>query len=173
MLGGGWVALFIALVVIGLVLFFIFRSGKQIKIRIPFLPRGMNTFTIGKDDLKKLPGGKSGEEGEVEEPLVGKLFEGIDLLSGSVKNRYDLPLYMVVSQYDEVNSLIGQAGDDILQRLDLKGQGGTQSGSCVILNQGGLIYHESPDLIAQELIAARPERPVSYTHLTLPTKRIV
>ena len=64
MLGGGWVALFIALVVIGLVLFFIFRSGKQIKIRIPFLPRGMNTFTIGKDDLKKLPGGKSGEEGE-------------------------------------------------------------------------------------------------------------
>ena len=79
----------------------------------------MNTFTIGKDDLKKLPGGKSGEEGEVEEPLVGKLFEGIDLLSGSVKNRYDLPLYMVVSQYDEVNS------------------------------------------------------PVSYTHLTLPTKRIV
>ena len=168
MLGGGWVALFIALVVIGLVLFFIFRSGKQIKIRIPFLPRGMNTFTIGKDDLKKLPGGKSGEEGEAEEPLVGKLFEGIDLLSGSVKNRYDLPLYMVVSQYDQVNSLIGQAGDDILQRLDLKGQGGTQSGSCVILNQGGLIYHESPDLIAQELIAARPERPLDGVVIVVP-----
>ena len=62
LLGGGWIALLIALIVLGVILFFVFRSGKQIKIRIPFLPKGMNTIKLGKEDLKRVPGVDGGAE---------------------------------------------------------------------------------------------------------------
>ena len=62
-LGGGWIALGLAILVIAIVVYLVFRSGKQIKIRIPFLPKGMNMIKIGRDDLKNvpLPGGQDAE----------------------------------------------------------------------------------------------------------------
>ena len=162
-LGGGWMALALALVVLGIIVYFIFRSGKQIKIRIPFLPRGMNTIKIGKDDLKKLPGlaGKTDNPDEQpEKPVVGRLFEGLDALSGTVKKRYDIPLYLMISQYEATSTLLADVGEDVLERLDIKDHSGNDSGSCVILNHGGLLYHQSPELVTAELIHSRPERPL-------------
>ena len=171
LLGGGWIALLIALIVLGVILFFVFRSGKQIKIRIPFLPKGMNTIKLGKDDLKRVPGvGGGAEDGEDanEKPVVGRLFDELDLLSGSNKKRYEIPLYLVVSQYESAASLLDDSGEDVLQRLDMKDSDGNASGSCVILDHGGLIYHESPELIATELIASRPERPLDGIVFVIP-----
>lgn len=162
-LGGGWMALALALVILGIIVYFIFRSGKQIKIRIPFLPRGMNTIKIGRDDLKKLPGfgSKTDDPDEpTEKPVVGRLFDGLDALSGTVKKRYDIPLYLMISQYEATNTLLADVGEDVLERLDIKDHSGNDSGSCVILNHGGLLYHQSPELIAAELIHSRPERPL-------------
>jgi|TARA_B110000971_G_scaffold198862_1_gene215753 type VI secretion system protein ImpL len=167
--GGGWIALAVAALVIGIIIFLIFRSGKQLKIRIPFLPKGMNTLKIGRDDLKKLPGGgdKSDEDDVAKKPLVGTLFDGIDVLSGRVKNRYEIPLYLVISQYQSVTTLVDDIGDDVLQRLDMTDGQGNDSGSCVILNHGGLIYHNSPKLITSELIHSRPERAIDGVVLVI------
>ena len=161
MLGGGWVALALAILVIGLVVYLIFRSGQQIKIRIPFLPKGMNMIKIGRDDLKKLslPGG-AGAEPAPEDAVVGNLFEGLDTLSGKVRKRYDLPVYLMLSQYQFSNSFVADVGQDVLERLDIKDRAGNDSGSCVILNHGGLLYHQSPKVLAEELIRSRPERPL-------------
>lgn len=170
LLGGGWIALFVAVLVICIVIFFIFRSGKQLKIRIPFLPRGMNTIKIGRDDLKKLPGiggDKSDKNETAKKPLVGTFFDGIDVLSGKAKNRYEIPLYLVVSQYQSVTALVEDIGDDVLQRLDMTDGQGNDSGSCVILNHGGLIYHNSPKLITSELIHSRPERAIDGVVLVI------
>ena len=89
MLGGGVIALILALLVLGLILFFVFKSGKQIRIRIPFLPRGMNVIKIGKDDLKKLSdsaGGQKATSREVsateDKQIVHRLFAGMDAITG-------------------------------------------------------------------------------------------
>lgn len=159
MMGGGLMALLIALLVLGVIVFIIFRSGKQIKISLPFLPKGMNTFTIGRDNLKKLPG--AAKDGEAEQkPLVGSLFAQLDSLSRSTKKRYDIPLYLVMSQYKAVSSLIADAGEDILERLDITGHTGVDAGSCIILNHGGLLFHEDPSELLDELVHSRPERPL-------------
>jgi hypothetical protein len=158
-LGGGWIALGLAILVIAIVVYLVFRSGKQIKIRIPFLPKGMNMIKIGRDDLKKVPL-PGGQEAEPEDAVVGQLFDGLDTLSGTVKKRYDLPIYLMLSQYESANSFVADIGQDVLERLDMKDRAGNDSGSCVILNQGGLIYHQAPTLLADELIRSRPERPL-------------
>jgi hypothetical protein len=167
MLGGGWIALALALIVLGIIVYFIFRSGKQIKIRIPFLPKGMNTIKIGRDDLKKLPMGGDPEQ-PVEKPVVGRLFEELDVLSGAVNKRYDLPLYLMLSQYESASTLVADIGEDVLERLDMKDRNGNDSGSCVILNQGGLLYHKTPEAVAAELIHSRPERPLDGLLLVIP-----
>jgi hypothetical protein len=92
-LGGGWIALGLAILVIAIVVYLVFRSGKQIKIRIPFLPKGMNMIKIGRDDLKKVPL-PGGQDAEPEDAVVGQLFDGLDTLSGTVKKALrpaDLP----------------------------------------------------------------------------------
>ena len=167
MLGGGWIALALALIVIGLIVYFVFRSGKQIKIRIPFLPRGMNIIKIGRDDLKKLPVGRDPEQ-PVKKPVVGQLFEELDVLSGAVNKRYDLPLYLMLSQYDAASTFVADIGEDVLERLDMKDRDGVDSGSCVILNQGGLLFHKAPETVAAELIHSRPERPLDGLLLVIP-----
>ena len=167
MLGGGWIALALALIVLGIIVYFIFRSGKQIKIRIPFLPKGMNTIKIGRDDLKKLPMGGDSEQ-PVEKPVVGRLFEELDVLSGAVNKRYDLPLYLMLSQYESASTLVADIGEDVLERLDMKDRNGNDSGSCVILNQGGLLFHKTPEAVAAELIHSRPERPLDGLLLVIP-----
>ena len=160
LVGGGWIALLIALLVLGVIVFLVFRSGKQIKIQIPFLPKGMNTITIGKDSLKSLTGAaKDGAENE-QKPLVGSLFAQLDSLSRSTKKRYDIPLYLVMSQYQSATSLIADVGEDILERLDIKDPSGANAGSCVILNHGGLLFHEDPSQLVSELVHSRPERPI-------------
>lgn len=169
-------ALALALVILGIIVYFIFRSGKQIKIRIPFLPRGMNTIKIGRDDLKKLPGlgGKTGDpDDQPEKPVVGRLFDGLDALSGAVTKRYDIPLYLMISQYEATNTLLADAGEDVLERLDIKDHSGNDSGSCVILNHGGLLYHRSPELVAAELIHSRPERPLDGLILVVPVEDLL
>ena len=163
LLGGGWIALAIALLVIGIIVYLVFRSGKQLKIRIPFLPKGMNMLTIGRDDLKKIPGAggsKSDDDEVLQKPIVGTLFDGIDALSGKAKNRYEIPVYLVISQYESVTTLVDDIGDDVLQRLDISDRHGNDTGNCVILKHGGVIYHKSPELVTTELIASRPERAI-------------
>ena len=175
MLGGGVIALILALLVLGLILFFVFKSGKQIRIRIPFLPRGMNVIKIGKDDLKKLSdsaGGQKATSREVsateDKQIVHRLFAGMDAITGSVKKRYDLPLYLLISQYESTTELLQDAGRDVLQRLEMKDGGGSPTGSCVILNRGGLIHHQTPEVLVEELIENRPERPLDGIVFVLP-----
>ena len=166
-LGGGWIALGLAILVIAIVVYLVFRSGKQIKIRIPFLPKGMNMIKIGRDDLKNVPL-PGGQDAEPEDAVVGQLFDGLDTLSGTVKRRYDLPIYLMLSQYESANSLVADIGQDVLERLDIKDRAGNDSGSCVILKQGGLIYHQAPTLLADELIHSRPERPLDGLVIVVP-----
>ena len=111
-LGGGWIALGLAILVIAIVVYLVFRSGKQIKIRIPFLPKGMNMIKIGRDDLKNVPL-PGGQDAEPEDAVVGQLFDGLDTLSGTVKRRYDLPIYLMLSQYESANSLVADIGQEL------------------------------------------------------------
>ena len=82
-IGGGWVAILIGVLLLALILYLVFRSGKQLKLRIPFLPAPFNMIKIGRDPKKARDDASAagGGEKEPEKPIVGSMFEGIDLLS--------------------------------------------------------------------------------------------
>ena len=162
LMGGGLMVSLLALLVLGVIVFVIFRSGKEIKINLPFLPKGMNSFKIGKSTLKKLPGvgNSDAEESGQHKTVVGSLFAQLDSLSRSTKKRYDIPLYLMMSQYKSVSALLEDVGEDVLERLDITNPSGGDAGSCIILNHGGLLFHEEPSRLIDELVHSRPERPL-------------
>jgi hypothetical protein len=174
-IGGGWVAILIGVLLLALILYLVFRSGKQLKLRIPFLPAPFNMIKIGRDPKKARDDASAAGAGEKEpeKPIVGSMFEGIDLLSGSVSKRYDIPVYLLVSQYESAFDLVSDAGDDVLQRLSLKDHKGDESGSCVVLRRGCLIHHDAPELIIAELIHSRPERPLDGVVFAIPVEDLL
>lgn len=162
-LGGGWMALTIALVLVVGIVAIVLASGKEIKFKIPFLPASIGRVKISKATFAGLFKKKTTEqdgETQTEKPVVGAMFEGIDALSGDRSKRYDLPVYLVVSRANDTNSLLMDAGDNILERLNLSDAQGRRTGSCVVFNQGCLVEHEAPDAIVPEFISSRPERPL-------------
>ena len=169
-IGGGWVAILIGILLLALILFLVFKSGKQLKIRVPFLPAPFNVIKLGRDP-KKPP--EEGGNKEPEKPLIGAMFEGIDALSGDAKKRYDLPVYLMISQDESAHELVEGTGNDILQRLSLKDRNGDESGSCVVLKHGCLVHHESPEQITAELIHSRPERPLDGVVFAVPAKDLL
>ena len=52
-LGGGWIAVILGLIIVAFVIWFIFRSGRQLRLRIPFLPAGVGTINIGSNMVRK------------------------------------------------------------------------------------------------------------------------
>jgi type VI secretion system protein ImpL len=176
-LGGGWVALGIALLLVAFVIFLVFRSGKQIRFRIPFLPASIGTIKIGRGDLEKIKPRSSKLfgwlPGSNKVKAIDNMFYGIDRLSGSVARRYDLPLYVLVTQYADANHLVSDIGDDVLQRLSLKDIDGEEEGSCLVLEQGCVVHHESNNAVIADLIHQRPERPLDGVVLVLSAREML
>jgi len=173
-LGGGWVALLIAALVLGIIVFLIFKSGKQIAFKIPFMPAPFNKIKIGRDSFPK----KKDPEAEAAEPtdprvMIANVFDGIDLLNGQVSKRYDVPIYLVLSQNPSTFELLKDVGNDVLQRLSLKDIAGDEAGSCVVLNHGCLIHHQEPEFVVEELISRRPERPIDGVVIALPVQDLI
>ena len=61
-LGGGWMALGLAFLVVVGVLFVVLASGKVIKFKIPFLPAPIATVKISKDSFNFLKRKSASEE---------------------------------------------------------------------------------------------------------------
>ena len=176
-LGGGWIAFGLALLLVAFVIFLVFKSGKQIRFKIPFLPASIGTIKIGRGDLDKFKPGSAKLSGLLpgrnKVQAIGNMFDGIDRLSGSVSRRYDLPLYVLVTQYEDAHHLVTDIGSDVLQRLSLKDSGGEEEGSCLVLEPGCVVHHDSNDAVISDLISHRPERPLDGVVLVLSARELL
>lgn len=171
--------LIIAIIIIFLL---VLASGKQIKIVIPFLPRGFNRISFSRDDLfrlkKKADGAISEKQKKADAKpkvnIVGGLVNAIQLLSGGHEKRYKLPTYLLLSggesQNDgdmlrELESILGKKEQRLLQN---KGD----SDSWYLFQQGCVVHHENCRQIVSELKQFRPERPLDGIIVTLPIGKI-
>lgn len=169
-MGGGWVAILIGILVVALIVYLIYRSGKQIKFKIPFLPASIGTIKIGKSDVDKMAAAKNPEGGAEQNTaeVLGNLLREIDGLSGSAEKIYELPVYLILSQYSKTFDLATDIGGDVLQKLSLGGGSAEAGGYCVVTDRGILLYHDNPDEIVRELLAIRPERPLDGVIFAVP-----
>lgn len=162
-LGGGWMALGLAFLVVVGVLFVVLASGKVIKFKIPFLPAPIATVKISKESFNFLKRKSASEEMDGESKqlqAVGELFRGIDALSGDRKRRYDIPLFLVMQKERDCSQFFSDVGADYLERLRLSNTTGDVVGDCIVLTDGCLLAHDDPKTLIPELIHSRPERPL-------------
>lgn len=162
-LGGGWMALGLAFLVVVGVLFVVLASGKVIKFKIPFLPAPIATVKISKDSFNFLKRKSASEEIDGESKpfqAVGELFRGIDALSGDRQRRYDIPLFLVMQREGDCSQFFSDLGNDYLERLKLNNTTGDVVGDCIVLTDGCLLAHDDPKSLIPELIRSRPERPL-------------
>ena len=101
-LGGGWIAVILGLVIVAFVIWFILRSGRQLRLRIPFLPAGVGTINIGRDQVAGIASRfarssrrpkSSGKSRAVREALAN-----VDALNAGGDKRYELPIFLVLSK---------------------------------------------------------------------------
>ena len=173
-MGGGWVALLLGVLIVAVIIFLIYRSGKQIKFRIPFLPASIGTIKIGKADVDKLAASKEGSEGEPQQKpgeAIGALLREIDGLTDN-ERIYELPVYLILSQYQNSFELANDIGGDVVQRLSLEVGGSEASGFCIVTNEGILLHHETPRVVVEQLLAIRPERPLDGIICGIPVDHI-
>ena len=161
-LGGGWMALGLAFLVVVGVLFVVLASGKVIKFKIPFLPAPIATVKISKESFNFLKRKSASEEmdGEASRSGCGRAFRGIDALSGDRKRRYDIPLFLVMQKEGDCSQFFSDVGADYLERLRLSNTTGDIVGDCIVLTDGCLLAHDDPKTLIPELIHSRPERPL-------------
>lgn len=162
-LGGGWMALGLAFLVVVGVLFVVLASGKVIKFKIPFLPAPIATVKISKESFNFLKRKSASEEIDGESKsfqAVGELFRGIDALSGDRQRRYDIPLFLVMQKKGDCSQFFSDLGNDYLERLKLNNATGDVVGDCIVLTDGCLLAHDDPKTLIPELIHSRPERPL-------------
>ena len=176
-MGGGWVALLIGIFVVALIVFLIYRSGKQIKFKIPFLPASIGTIKIGKSDVDKLAASKA-EAGDKKAQLkpgeaIIQLLRQVEALSGDGNKIYQIPIYLVLSQYDSIFELSNQISGNVVQKLSLPVDGIESGGHCVVTADGILIFHEDPSLILEPLKNLRPERPLDGVLLSVPFQHVL
>ena len=176
-MGGGWVALLIGVLVVALIIFLIYRSGKQIKFKIPFLPASIGTIKIGKSDVDKLAASKqeAGEKQPQQKPgeAILQLLRQIEALSGNKDKIYQIPIYLVLSRYDSIFELSNQISGNVVQKLSLPVDGVESGGHCVVTADGILIYHDDPSLILEPLKNLRPERPLDGVILSIPIEHVL
>lgn len=174
-----WLLVIIIIVIFLLVL----ASGKQIKIVIPFLPRGFNRISFSRDDLfnlKKKADDVAAEKQHkqaVAKPkvnVVGGLANAVQLLSGGHEKRYKLPTYLMISggkhepdasMLNELENLLGKKEQKLLQIND-------DSDSWYLFQQGCVVHHEDTKRVVSELKQFRPERPLDGIIVTLPINKI-
>ena len=173
-----WLLVLLIVVVFLLVL----ASGKQIKIVIPFLPRGFNRISFSRDDLfrwkkKADDAAEERKDKQVAKPkvnVVGGLVNAVQLLSGGHEKRYNLPTYLMISGgetapdkelLNELESLLGKKEQRLLQKKD-------DSDSWYLFQQGCVVHHEKTPEIVSELKQFRPERPLDGIIVTLPISNI-
>ncbi|OUW42545.1 MAG: hypothetical protein CBD40_00960, partial [Gammaproteobacteria bacterium TMED180] len=175
-LGGGWIAVILGLIIVAFVIWFIFRSGRQLRLRIPFLPAGVGTINIGRDQVADITSRfarssrrpkSSGKSRAVREALAN-----VDALNAGGDKRYELPIFLVLSKDKSAPALVSDIGEDTLQRLSLKGASGDEEGYCLVLENGCVVYHDYPDDVVSELINQRPERPIDGIVLAVSAKEL-
>ena len=176
-LGGGWIAVILGLIIVAFVIWFIFRSGRQLRLRIPFLPAGVGTINIGRDQVADITSRfarssrrpkSSGKSKAVREALAN-----VDALNAGGDKRYELPIFLVLSKDKSAPALVSDIGEDTLQRLSLKGASGDEEGYCLVLENGCVVYHDYPDDVVSELINQRPERPIDGIVLAVSAKELL
>lgn len=175
--------IWLLVVIIVIVFLLVLASGKQIKIVIPFLPRGFNRISFSKDDLFKLK--KKADDSladrqdkqSVSKPkvnIVSGLVNAVQLLSGGHEKRYNLPTYLLLSGGEtkpdsdmlfELEAMLGKKEQRLLQNKD-------GSDSWFLFKQGCVVHHEQTQQIISELKQFRPERPIDGIIITLPVQKI-
>ncbi|MCC2604022.1 type VI secretion system protein [Planctobacterium marinum] len=180
---GDYNLIWLLILLIVVVFLIILASGKQIKIVIPFLPRGFNRISFSRDDLFRLKkkaddAVEERKEGQVAKPkvnVVGGLVNAVQLLSGGHEKRYKLPTYLMISGGDttpdramlsELESVLGKKEQRLLQKKD-------DSDSWYLFQQGCVVHHENTAQIVSELKQFRPERPLDGVIITLPISKFV
>lgn len=172
-----WLLVVLIIVVFLLVL----ASGKQIKIVIPFLPRGFNRISFSRDDLfklkKKADGVRSDKAQQVAKPkvnVVGGLVNAVQLLSGGHEKRYTLPTYLMISGGDtqpdsqllsELESILGKKEQKLLQKSG-------DANAWYLFQEGCVVHHENVKQVVSELKQFRPERPLDGIIVTLPIAKM-
>ncbi|MBA58300.1 MAG: hypothetical protein CMQ40_03920 [Gammaproteobacteria bacterium] len=176
-LGGGWIAVILGLVIVAFVVWFIFRSGRQLRLRIPFLPAGIGTINIGRDQVAGLASRFSSSSRRPKKigksRAVREAFANVDALSAAGEKRYELPVFLLLSHDESASALVSDIGEDTLQRLSLKDTSGDEEGYCLVMEDGCVVYHDYPDDVVSELLVQRPERPMDGIILSVSAKDLM
>ena len=176
-LGGGWIAVILGLIIVAFVIWFIFRSGRQLRLRIPFLPAGVGTINIGREQVagitSRFAGSSRRQKSSGESRAVREALANVDALNVGGDKRYELPVFLVLSTDKSAPALVSDIGEDTLQRLSLKDASGDEEGYCLVLENGCVVYHEYPDDVVSELISQRPERPIDGIVISVSAKELL
>ena len=176
-LGGGVFATLIAMFVVLLVLYLVYRSGKQITFKVPFLPPAIGTVKFGK---KK--GGDASLKGEAKSATVkagplandsGLILDSLAFLNGKNETRYQTPIYLLLGNHTSNLELLNGLDKDIRATLQETYYAGSSSGGSWLSGAGCLIAHEFPHYIVSGLLNSRPERPLDGLILTVSVRDLL
>lgn len=170
-LGGGILATIVAMLVVLLVLYLVYKSGKQITFKIPFLPPSIGLVKFGK---KKSADGSFKEDSKTDRakpaPVVSDsslILSSLGFLTGKHETRYETPIFLLLGNHASNLEIVNGVDKDVRATLQESYYAGSSSGSSWLSGSGCLVAHEFPQNIVAGLLNWRPERPVDGLVLTV------